>query len=177
MPVATQVPLEEYLHTIYEPDCEYLDGELVERNMAETDHAGVQGALFAWLHQRRKQFGIYIFPELRVQITPTRFRVPDILVTTSKITTRILREPPFLCIEILSPEDRVSRTEPKIDEYLSFGVRHVWLIDPRERRAWLFTNEGKREATHILSTVNPDIQLPLVEIFTELDEMVDLSEE
>lgn len=175
MPVATTVPLEEYLHTIYEPDCEYLDGELVERNMAETDHAAVQGAVLAWLRQRRKQFGIHVFPELRVQITPARFRVPDILVTTSKITTRVLQEPPFLCIEILSPEDRASRTEPKIDEYLNFGVRHVWLIDPRERRAWLFTNKGRREATEILSTVNPDIQLPLAEIFTELDEDVDLS--
>jgi Uma2 family endonuclease len=176
MPVATQVPLEEYLHTIYEPDCEYLDGELVERNMAETDHAGVQGALFAWLHQCRKQFGIYVFPELRVQITPTRFRVPDILVTTSKVTTRILRESPFLCIEILSPEDRASWVEPKVDEYLSFGVRHVWLIDPRERRAWSFTSEGKREATDVLSTTNPHIQLPIGELFAELDEMVDLSD-
>ena len=37
MPVATQVSLEEYLHTINEPDCEYLDGELVECNMAETE--------------------------------------------------------------------------------------------------------------------------------------------
>ena len=47
MPLATPVSLEEYLHTIYEPDCEYLDGEFVERNMAETDHAAVQGAVFA----------------------------------------------------------------------------------------------------------------------------------
>ena len=175
MPVATQVPLEEYLHTIYEPDCEYLDGELVERNMAETDHAATQAVVLGWLRQRRKQFGIHVFPELRVQIMPTRFRVPDILVTKNKITTRILREPPFLCIEILSPEDRANRIEPKIDEYLNFGIRHVWLIDPRERRAWLFTNEGKRETTEILSTVDPDIQLPLTEIFAELDEDVDLS--
>ena len=83
----------------------------------------------------------------------------------------------MLCIEILSPEDRVSRTEPKIDEYLRFGVRHVWLIDPRERRAWLFTSEGKREATDVLSTTNPDIQLPISDLFAELDEMVDFSED
>ena len=53
----------------------------------------------------------------------------------------------------------------KIDEYLAFGVRHVWLMDPRERRAWSFTSEG-----------NPDIQLPVCELFAELDEMVDLSD-
>jgi len=69
----------------------------------------------------------------------------------------------------------VSRTELKIDEYLNFGVHHVWLIDPRQRCAWLFTDEGKREATEILSTVNPNIQLPLADIFAELDEDIDLS--
>ena len=177
MPVATQVSLEEYLHTIYEPDCEYLDGELVKRNMAETDHGSLQALIAGWFIQRRREFGIQIATETRVQIKPTRFRIPDLLVTVGKLKGRILREPPFLCIEILSPEDRVSRVEPKIDEYLAFGVRHVWLIDPEERRAWSFTNEGRREATDILSTINPDIRLPIGDLFAELDEAVDLSED
>jgi Uma2 family endonuclease len=49
-------------------------------------------------------------------------RVPDIAVTISRPAGRVLREPPFLCIEILSPEDRASRGEEKIDDYLQFGV-------------------------------------------------------
>ncbi len=32
MSTATVVPLSEYLNTSYRPDCEYLDGELLERN-------------------------------------------------------------------------------------------------------------------------------------------------
>ena len=32
MPV---VPLSQYLTTSYRPDCEYLDGELLERNVGE----------------------------------------------------------------------------------------------------------------------------------------------
>jgi Uma2 family endonuclease len=177
MPVAPPVSLEESLHTIYEPDCEYLDGELVERNMAETDHGSLQALIASWFVQRRKQFGIQVASETRVQIKPTRFRIPDLLVTVGKLKGRILCEPPFLCIEILSPEDRASRVEPKIDEYLAFGVRHVWLIDPEKRRAWSFTSEGKREATDVLSTANPDIHLPISDPFFELDEMVDLSED
>ena len=177
MPVATQVSLEEYLHTIYEPDCEYLDGELVERNMGETYHGSLQGLITSWLIQRRKQFGIQVASETRVQITPRRFRVPDIVVTVGKLKGCILREPPFLCIEILSPEDRASRIQVKIDEYLAFGVHYVWLIDPEERRAWSFTSEGRREATDVLSTTNPDIQLPLGDLFAELEETIDLSEE
>jgi hypothetical protein len=35
----TMVSLDEYLSTVYDPDCEYVDGELIERNMGEIDHA------------------------------------------------------------------------------------------------------------------------------------------
>ena len=34
----TQVSLEEYLRTHYEPDCDYVDGELEERNTGELEH-------------------------------------------------------------------------------------------------------------------------------------------
>ena len=35
MPVAVPVSLQEYLETSYRPDCDYLDGELLERNVGE----------------------------------------------------------------------------------------------------------------------------------------------
>ena len=37
---------------------------------------------------------------------------------------------PILAIEILSPSDRVSEVEAKVDEYLSVGVKQVWIISP-----------------------------------------------
>jgi len=43
--VATAVPLSEYLNTSYRPDCDYLEGELLERNVGEWDHARLQGLL------------------------------------------------------------------------------------------------------------------------------------
>lgn len=123
----------EYLTTVYEPDCEFVDGEIVDRNWGEADHAGLQGLLVAWFASRRRELGIHVFAEMRVQVSPTRFRVPNITVTTRKIRGRILTEPPFLCIEILSPEDRASRLEDKIDDYLKFGVPHIWVLDPRNK--------------------------------------------
>ena len=42
MASGTLVPLGEYLETVYEPDCEYIDGELVERNVGELEHSGLQ---------------------------------------------------------------------------------------------------------------------------------------
>jgi Uma2 family endonuclease len=73
-------------------------------------------------------------PEQRVQTRPDRFRVPNVCVVTEKpegtFGRRIVTQPPYLCIEILSPEDTAVETLEKVREYLSFGVKWVWVIDP-----------------------------------------------
>jgi Uma2 family endonuclease len=177
MSTATGVSVEEYLNTSYDPDCDYVDGEVLERNMGEPDHAGLQGLIAWWLLSRRKEVGSCVFPEMRVQVAPTRFRIPDVAVTTRRVKGRILREPPLLCIEVLSPEDRASRMQVKIDDYLKFGVQYVWLIDPRKRVAWSYTREGRHEAVSVLTTNEPRIELPIAELFAQLDEQVDLEGE
>jgi Uma2 family endonuclease len=177
-PTDTLVSLDEYLSTVYDPDCEYVDGELIERNMGEFDHSALQGIIFAMLYAQGlsaqgMDSGFYAYLELRVQVAATRYLVPDITVTTKKGKGKILREPPVLCIEILSPEDRVSRMEGKIDDFLSFGVKHVWLIDPRRKNAWSYTSEGKREPSAVLTTSDPRITLALDPVFAKLADYVD----
>jgi len=159
------VPLAEYLETSYRPDCEYLEGELLERNAGEWDHSRLQMLLSDFLFSREKEWGILVVTEQRVQVKARRFRVPDILVLTGPPTGPIIKEPPFLCIEILSPSDRMGEMQDRIDDYLDFGVRYVWLIDPRKRRAFLYTSEGVQEVKDgILCTSNPDIRVSLAEL-------------
>lgn len=106
---------------------------------------------------------------MRVQVAPARYGIPDITVTTLRIRGPVLQDPPFLCIEILSPEDRAARLEEKIDDYLKFGVTYVWVIDPRQRRAWSYAVGGKRESVTLLSTTDPSIEISIEELFRELD--------
>ncbi len=160
--------VEEYLRTSFEgPDCEYVDGEVVERNMGEIPHADVQGNLYRLLWRFRKTLGIRVMTELRVQIHPRRFRVPDISVwRDDNIGTHIPTVPPFLAVEILSPEDRMVRIVPKIEDYLSIGVEWVWVIDPEEKAALIYSRqhpEGMAAAT--LRAENPDIDIPLESAF------------
>ena len=42
---------------------------------------------------------------------------------------------PDLAVEILSPSDDPRQVLDKVGEYLKAGVRLVWLVDPRNRRA------------------------------------------
>ena len=102
-----------------------------------------------------------------MQVSPTRFRIPDVCVILGKTTEQVFRTPPFLCIEILSPEDRMSRVEQCIDDYLGMGVRYVWLLDPATRRAFVATAEtGLREAREpVLRTESPTLEMPLAEVF------------
>ena len=42
MKTETFVSVEEYLKTSYEPECDYVDGEVQERNVGERDHSILQ---------------------------------------------------------------------------------------------------------------------------------------
>jgi Uma2 family endonuclease len=169
MTTSTRVSVEEYLSTDYSPDVDYVDGELVDRNVGESDHGRLQALLIGVLLALESKLGLKVFVETRVQISPTRFRVPDICVFTQPAPReKIFTTPPFLCIEILSPDDRMSRVQKKIDDYLGFGVRYVWVVDPETTRAWIYTRDGITEARDgVLRTENPDIAVPMSEVTKE----------
>ncbi len=170
MATATLVPVEEYLSTSYSPDREYVDGVVLERNLGERSHSELQTDLSTWLNNRRKELGIWVYVEQRVQVKATRFRIPDIcIVAGSKPQEEILTRPPLVCIEILSKDDRATELQEKIDDYLAFGVAYVWVINPLTRRAWIYTAKGTQEAKDgILKTENPEIMVPLSDIFANL---------
>jgi len=162
----TLVPVDEYLATSYRPDREYIDGQVLERNAGEWDHSKLQMLVSAYLYNRRHELGIHVAPEQRVQVQPTRFRVPDVCVVSGKEPSeQILTSPPFLCVEILSKDDRMSEMQERIDDYLSFGVRYVWLVDPRTKRAHVYTSAGSHEVKDALRTRDPEIVVPLLELF------------
>ena len=171
MPSRTLVSVEEYLHTSYRPDCDYVDGEIVERNLGELDHSDLQSEIVAYFRARKRKLGIYAFAEQRVQVSPRRFRIPDVcIVAGSKPTEQILSKPPLICVEILSKDDRMSTMQERISDYLQFGVSYVWVVDPRTHRAWVHTKNGCHEAKDgILRTENPAIDLPLAELFQALE--------
>jgi len=166
----TLVSVEEYLRTSYRPDCDYVDGEIVERNLGELDHSDLQGEIVTYFRTRLRKGGVFAYAEQRVQVSPTRFRIPDVCVLTCKPAEQIFRTPPFIAIEILSKDDRISQMQERIDDYLNFDVRYVWLIDPRTHRAWIHTKAGSHESKDgILRTEDPAVELPLPEIFHALE--------
>ncbi len=167
MPTETLISVEEYLATSYSPDCDYVDGRVEERNLGEWDHANLQTAIAAFFRMNRKKWGINVVVEQRVQVAATRFRIPDVCVVLGDPGEQILRKPPFICVEVLSPDDRMVRVEKRIDDYLAMGVAYVWVVDPQTRKAFSATAAtGLCEVkSGILKTENPELEVPLAELF------------
>ncbi len=159
------VPPSDYLSRTTDPDCEYLEGRLVERNVGEIRHGGAQGRTYAFMLLNCP--GFWAGVEIRVQIRSDRFRVPDVVVVRGgRPPGRIITSPPEVAVEVLSPEDRAADVQDKIDDYLQFGVQTVWLIDPERQRAWIHTKEGAHEAfDRILRNAAGDVQVPLSAVF------------
>ena len=154
MAVGTAISVDEYLRTSYSPDCDYLDGEAVERNLGEKRHSIVQREILFYLAARYPKLRRLIFPEQRVQVGATRFRVPDICVLSSEAPDEeIVRTPPILCIEILSPEDTMTRTLGRVKDYLDMGVPACWIVDLESRDGILRAG---------------GIEMPIAEIFEEV---------
>jgi Uma2 family endonuclease len=164
MATGALVSVSEYLATSYHPDREYVAGVARERHLGEFDHSRLQLAVGAWFYSRRRDFGIQALTEQRVQVLAERFRIPDVCVVLGQPREQILTSPPFICIEILSKDDGWSDMQERIDDYLAFGVRYVWVIDPGTRRAWHCTTGGTQEV-HELRTADPEIALPLADLF------------
>jgi Uma2 family endonuclease len=164
MGAATLVSLEEYLSTSYEPDCDYVDGELEDRNVGKKSHAKAQSKLDRVLAIRYPS--LFVVVEQRIRVSATRYRVPDVCAMLAEPDEEVFTQPPFLCIEVLSPEDRASRIERKIADYLKFGVRYIWVIDPHARGAFIHSAAGMHAVEDgVLRTSDPDIAVPLAEIF------------
>jgi Uma2 family endonuclease len=133
MATTEPVSVAEYLHSTFEHDAEYVDGRIVPRSMPQKPHSKMQSYLDRTLYQVAHPPGYEVWTEqrIRTQPKPARYRVPDLCVTQGEPAEDVFTEPPFLCVEILSPDDTAVEVWAKVREYRAFGVAYVWIVDPR----------------------------------------------
>lgn len=165
------ISVEEYLSTVYEHDCEYVDGVIEERDLGEFEHSFLQLFMGSIFVAHRSDWGVIAVSEQRIQLRPAKFRVPDL--TVLRVGTpreRVLTRPPLLVIEILSPEDTMRRLTAKAEEYRVFGIQHVWVIDPYARVAYRGTESGLELVRNgELAILGTPIRVVPEELFAELD--------
>jgi Uma2 family endonuclease len=72
-----------------------------------------------------------------MKIRSQRFVIPDLAVFWPEEPVGVPETPPLAAIEILSPDDRLAEVPDKLEEYKTWGVAHVWLVDPYSRRMYV----------------------------------------
>ncbi len=121
----------EFLRMTFDcPEPDYVDGELVERAMPNTQHGDVKsvfcGLIFPWRVDNR----LFALTELRIPTLPGHYRVADVAVYRRQPTALIPAEAPFVALEIVSPDDKYEELMTKLAEYQAIGVPHIWIADP-----------------------------------------------
>jgi Uma2 family endonuclease len=169
MSTVALVPVEEYLASSYRPDCEYVDGEVEERNLGEHEHATLQGEVLFWFKQHAKEWGIRVVPEQRMRTGAKNYRVPDVTVfLKDQPIEKVYTRPPLLVVEILSSRDTLNGMRERVNDFLAMGIEHVWLLNPISREAFHCTAMGFEKMGRLAIAGTP-IELPLPDIFSALD--------
>jgi Uma2 family endonuclease len=166
MGVGTLLSVDEYLRTSFNPDCDFIDGEVLERNVGKRGHGYAQIEIGAWFSHRKQALHLQPITELRIRVGPNRIRIPDVVVSEMPLPDEeVFTSPPYLCIEVMSPDDTIAAMQDRLDDYLNFGVPNVWVIDPCKHRGWHVTANGWATASSgIMRTADGRVAMPLADV-------------
>lgn len=161
--------------------CELVEGRIVRRSFAQVRHGCIESTLGCHLGgfvDSRKigrvtggGVGIY------TRFNPDTVRAADIVfVSKERQAGRpgpgFLMIAPDLVVEIMSPTDRWQEVRRKIEEYFAIGTQRVWIVEPDNRAALVYSASA---ALHELSEndtltgegVLEGFTLPVAELFEE----------
>ena len=115
----------------------------MERNVGKKSHAWLQAQLARYFNNRRKQWNVKAYTELRIKVRENWYLIPDVGVyRLPDFEEEVPSVPPLLWIEILSPDDRMVDVWAKASELLQCGVPYVWIINPITLESELRTASG-----------------------------------
>src|ERR1700694_1576721 len=164
----TQITAEQYLHMTFEHDAEFVHGEIVERSMPDYIHATIQFLILLRFGSLIQEYPVYPRPELRLRLAPDVYRIPDISVFAGQEPTQSVPEtPPLVVVEILSKDDRHTDLMQKLEEYRTWGVPNIWIVEPATQRFSIYTELGLQNVSSFTLAGSP-FQLTQPELFADL---------
>ncbi len=168
MATTSLLTMEAYLSSTFQPDMEYIDGELKERHVGSYEHSRLQALIAMWFGQNESTWNVQVVTEQRTRTSETNVLIPDLALLPKGPQPRVITAAPILAVEILSPEDRYSEMTIKIQKFLNWGVNAVWIIDPENAIGQMWTRPLLCTAGRILTVAGTDIRLDIDTLFASL---------
>lgn len=167
--VAPHISVDEYRKLVTDPDCELVDGVIEERPVGEYDHSTWQSMILAFFMAKQELWGVKARTELRMQVSPTRFRVPDVmLLSRTAPREQVITNTPLAVFEVLSPDDTMSRMLIKLADYERMGIQAIWVIDPQQTTFYRYS-AGKLESQEWFELENSLCRFAWSEIAATID--------
>ena len=133
MATGALITAEKYLATPFEREPEFVHGELVEKSLPNKKHGRTQLRLCVLLGGAG-----YGCTEVRMKLAEDLFRIPDFAMFEREPEEQLPASPPLVIVEINSPDDRLYDVEQKLEEYRSWGVAHVWFVEPELKKLYIY---------------------------------------
>jgi Uma2 family endonuclease len=145
MATETLIAPKQYLATHADRETELVRGELAERPLPTRSHGRTQQRLAVLLD------GVgYCCTEVRMRLAEDLYRIPDVAVFEGAgPAEEIPATPPTLIVEISSPEDRFEAMFRKLEEYRTWGVPHIWLVEPELKRCHIYESGSLTEVSRL----------------------------
>jgi Uma2 family endonuclease len=139
MATSALLTAEQYLAMHFgEREPEFVHGELRERPMPTWTHGRLQFLLCL----RLNQIG-FACVEVRMRLANDLIRIPDVAVFVgAPPAEEVPTSPPFVVVEVTSPDDRHQDLLEKLEEYRAWGVPHVWVVEPKLKKFYVYTSAG-----------------------------------
>ena len=165
MATATRMSVEEYLHCFeWDPDAEYVNGEVTERPVGEKSHSKWQGAILKWFWLHEQEWRLLGYPELRVQVSTANFIVPDVLLLDENAPDEeIVTKPPVAVFEVWIPENRMSDMMRRFAMFAAMGIKEIWLVHP-ETAVWTRWEGGQMLRQTRFSLPARDVEFDMAEL-------------
>jgi Uma2 family endonuclease len=155
---------------------ELVDGELLHMSPGGGRHSVIATELLMRIHSFVKERGLgHTFDgQAGFRLSDGNLRSPDVsFVARARMLAGVpvgfLHLAPDLAVEVLSPSDRAGDVAHKVAEYLSVGVRLLWVIDPETRSAVVYRPGAPphRPKDDVLDGVDvlPGFRCPLTALF------------
>ena len=116
------------------------------------------------------EVGFHLFREPDTTLAPDIAFIAQSRVPQGSAAEKFVEFAPDLAVEVLSPSDTATEITRKVENYLSAGVRLVWIVDPGTQRVTVYrslqdvkllTPDQELDGADVL----PGFQIKVSEIF------------
>lgn len=160
MAATTLLTVDQYLKMHFEDtEPEFVRGELIERSMPNLMHGRLRHLLSVYLHGAG-----FCASEVRMLLASDVVRIPDLALFHSRPQEPVPVMPPFLVVEITSPDDRHEELLRKLDQYRDWGVEHIWIVQPELKKLHIYDARGLTEVSRFELA---DLRIGSDELFAE----------